>query len=340
MVSFSRCFVVLALAVLGSASSGDRAHIYQNCVSICHAQRCVSPSTSLPLFLRLTQWTCTDDCKYGCMHTITDKAVEAGLQVEQYYGKWPFWRLFGMQEPASVAFSLLNLWFHAQGARQILSQVPSKHPMKLYYLVWAFISVNAWTWSSIFHTRDLPFTEKLDYLSAAMAILFALYYTVLRFYHLYPLVQGCTQNAAISQQWRKPLYLAWSSACTIIYIAHVSYLTLPPRFDYSYNILFNLSLGLIHNFLWLAYSLPASFSVLRRFPFRPKSYRPKFASKAAVFVLLTTAATALELFDFPPWGRIIDAHSLWHLSTAPIVKFWYDFLIEDALDDGWRDQRM
>lgn len=55
---------------------------------------------------------------------------------------------------------------------------------------------------------------------------------------------------------------------------------------------------------------------------------------------MTTAATALELFDFPPWGRVIDAHSLWHLATVPIALFWYDFLLDDALDEGWRVLRL
>jgi len=101
--------------------------------------------------------------------------------------------------------------------------------------------------------------------------------------------------------------------------------------------MFNLVLGLTHNALWLIYSLPASMSLLRRFPSRPKSYRPAIASRAALLVALTMAATSLELFDFPPWGRTIDAHSLWHLSTVPLTGLFYDFLIEDALDDGWRE---
>lgn len=48
-------------------------------------------------------------------------------------------------------------------------------------------------------------------------------------------------------------------------------------------------------------------------------------------------ATAFELFDFPPWFLIIDAHSLWHLATAPIAIAWYDFIIEDSLDPSWRE---
>jgi hypothetical protein len=102
---------------------------------------------------------------------------------------------------------------------------------------------------------------------------------------------------------------------------------------------FNLTVGFTHNLLWLLYPLPASLPLIQRFPFKSKTYRPSYASKTAAFVVLTTAATALELFDFPPWGRIIDAHALWHLSTAPIAKFWYDFLIQDSLDDGWREPK-
>lgn len=98
---------------------------------------------------------------------------------------------------------------------------------------------------------------------------------------------------------------------------------------------FNLAIGTAHNLLWVLFAFPSSFPIIHRFPSHPASYRPTYVYKALVFVLLTTAATALELFDFPPWKLIIDAHALWHLSTAPIVAFWYEFLIEDALCDGW-----
>ena len=183
---------------------------------------------------------------------------------------------------------------------------------------------------------DLPLTEKLDYFSAALAIGYGLYHTVIRFFHLYP----CRDTLAIpSTGPPRPLYLAWSFLCAFVYLAHISYLTLLPRFDYAYNMTFNLTVGLSHNALWLAYSFPASMSMFRRFPSKPKSYRPTYASKAALFVTLTTVATSLELFDFPPWARVIDAHSLWHLSTAPIAMFWFQFLVEDALDDGWRGEK-
>ncbi len=235
-------------------------------------------------------------------------------------------------------------------------RVPQNHPMRFYYLVWSLASINAWTWSSVFHTRgeftcifsfrtqtyfpllDLPFTEKMDYFSAALAIIYALYYTTIRLFHLYQTHdRKLTHNSKTSKGWRF-ITLTW--LCSFAFAGHVCYLTLLPRFDYAYNMAFNLVIGLLHNILWLLYSLPSSFSLLRRFASRAKSYRPSCATKAGVFVALTTAATALELFDFPPWGLIIDAHALWHLVTAPIAYYWYKFLIEDSLDPSWREQRL
>lgn len=170
--------------------------------------------------------------------------------------------------------------------------------------------------------------------------MYALYAVVIRTFHLYAgSNSGPTPSASPSQSSPAPALKPLTIACLIAYIGHVTYLSVLPRFDYTYNMAFNIGLGLVHNFLWVIYSLPSSRSLLPRFPFRLKNYRPAFVNKAFVFVLLTTAATALELFDFPPWRFVIDAHALWHLSTVPITKFWYDFLVEDALDDGWRLQK-
>jgi len=272
------------------------------------------------------------------MHQLTQLDQTAGTRIHQYYGKWPFWRLGGIQEPASVLFSLLNMYSHVQGARKIMRRVPQSHPMRFYYLVWSLASINAWAWSSVFHTRDLPFTEKMDYFSAALAIMYALYYTTIRLFHLYQTHdRKLTRSSKSYKDWR---FYALTWLCSLAFLGHISYLTLLPRFDYTYNMAFNLVIGLLHNILWLLYSMPSSFSPLRRFASRAKSYRPSFATKVGVFVALTTGATALELFDFPPWGLVIDAHALWHLVTAPIAYYWYNFLVEDSLDLSWREQRV
>jgi hypothetical protein len=87
------------------------------------------------------------------MHMLTDFAAESGVRMQQYYGKWPFWRYAGMQEPASVAFSIANLLMHVLGADWLRRGVHPAHPMRPFYLTWAYVSVNAWVWSAVFHTR-------------------------------------------------------------------------------------------------------------------------------------------------------------------------------------------
>lgn len=41
-------------------------------------------------------------------------------------------------------------------------------------------------------------------------------------------------------------------------------------------------------------------------------------------------AAALEVWDFPPYERIFDAHCLWHAATMPLGYVWYLFWALDA----------
>ncbi|KAF5390563.1 hypothetical protein D9757_002606 [Collybiopsis confluens] len=310
------------------ASAGDRSLEFQQCTLLCDSRECkIDSPSALPLMLRLTRWSCLDNCRYNCMHEITSNSQRP----LQYYGKWPFWRFAGMQEPASVLFSVLNLSTHVRGYSQLKRRISPSHPLKRLYLVWSLASMNTWIWSAVFHTRDTSFTEKLDYFSAALTILTALYFTAIRIFHLY------SPQSAKPTRSRTLVFRVWTTICVVAFTAHVTYLSSLRRFDYQYNIIFNLILGLTHNALWLLYALPPSMSLLRRFPNRPKSYRPSFAGTAAFLVTVTTAATTLEIFDFPPWQRIVDAHALWHLATVPISEAWYRFLIRDTNDPGWKD---
>ena len=158
--------------------------------------------------------------------------------------------------------------------------------------------------------------------------------TGVRLFHLYTGTPAFPGRPGRSRAF----FHAWRAMAVVAYVGHISYLGLAQRFDYTYNVMFNLLLGLIHHVLWLLFALPGRHP-FARFAAMPGSYRPAHAGTAAVTVALTTAATALELFDFPPWARVLDAHALWHLATAPLAVLWYDFLITDAQDAGWRGQR-
>jgi hypothetical protein len=45
-------------------------------------------------------------------------------------------------------------------------------------------------------------------------------------------------------------------------------------------------------------------------------------------------AALMEIFDFPPFFGLFDAHSLWHACTVPLGFFWYQFLRVDASTRG------
>ena len=89
------------------ASSGDESTLFMQCTRKCKSTVCLKPPP-LPLSLYMTFWDCPQNCNYDCMHAITDEAIQNNQKVHQYFGKWPFYRLWGVQEPASVLFSILN----------------------------------------------------------------------------------------------------------------------------------------------------------------------------------------------------------------------------------------
>ncbi|KAI8047994.1 Per1-like-domain-containing protein [Syncephalis plumigaleata] len=306
---------ILLITPPASASAGDRAPEYQACVELCQRKQCqrrvadtVVEINPLPWYLRVLHWTCPDDCRYECQHTITAARLERGEPVLQYYGKWPFTRILGVQEPASVIFSILNGYGHWKYLPRVLERITPHYYMRKDLILFSLIGLNIWLWSAVFHTRDMPFTEKLDYFSAGLNILYGLYLGVKRVGRI-----------------RSPLtQLFIIMICVGCYFAHVTYLTLRPRFDYSYNMMVCATIGSIHNVIWLIWSI-------RNWKSRPYAWR------AAAMVVYIMIAMSLELLDFPPILWAVDAHAMWHAATIPLVIWWYQFLL---LDYEWEVQEM
>lgn len=145
----------------------------------------------------------------------------------------------------------------------------------------------------------------------------------------------------------KPLRLLLCLLVGGFVLSHFIYVTSLPRFPYGYHVGVAMVLGTIGNIFWILWSLSfvvklPSFTVpgtrLRigwPWPYGPswnplKSKRPQGAFLPAVLTLLTTAAMSLEVLDFPPIVRAIDAHSLWHLATIPLSAAWWGFLAKDT----------
>ncbi|KAH6568828.1 hypothetical protein BASA60_008469 [Batrachochytrium salamandrivorans] len=217
----------------------------------------------------------------------------------------PFIRFLGMQEPASVLFSILNGLAHWVGLRRFARN--ARHSQYPYYTLLrlsGLLAVNSWIWSMVYHTRDFPWTERMDYFSAMASILFSLHVAIVRVFGLRS-SRGCTR-----------LFLM--SAGYIYFLFHVMYLTLYD-FDYGYNMLASIVVGAAHTLLWMAWAA-ANWRM-----------RSAYAWKITVVGAAITCAMSLELLDFPPIWGVFDAHSLWHAATIPIIPHLWDFFLCDAL---------
>jgi hypothetical protein len=339
--------LLAAMALLASllpaalASSGDERVDFRRCAAACQGGNAAAAATTpphprsplcgpggdarAPLALRAMRWDCAADCDYLCMwaaeRSKSEAAAAAGgapAPVEKYHGKWPFTRLWGVQEPASVAFSLLNLAasLHclARARRRLAARpraaaaAPPPPPplMARLWLLQLAVAANAWLWSSVFHCRDTRLTERLDYYSAGAAVAFNLFVTLVR-------VGGGGGEAGDRRRAR-----AAGAPLAALYAAHVWRMQ-AVLFDYGRHVALCVGAGALQTAAWAAWAggAPAG----RRHPGRP----PLLSFMGAV-----NAAMLLEVLDFPPlFGAALDAHALWHAATAPLAYLWYAFVAAD-----------
>lgn len=209
-----------------------------------------------------------------------------------------------MQEPASVVFSLGNLWAHYRGVHKLLAHVPATYPLLPWYRAFAAVGIASWTFSAIFHTRDFTATEQLDYFAAGASVLYGFYYTPVRLFRL---------DRPTAR--RRSVLRAWSLFCCLLYALHVGYLK-GVHWDYTYNMAANVVVGMIQNGLWVWFSF-------RRY----KQTRRSWAFWPVIAVASIMAFMSLELFDFPPLWGTFDAHSLWHLGTIGPTLLWYKYVL-------------
>ncbi|KAM3413539.1 Post-GPI attachment to proteins factor 3 [Cercospora zeina] len=275
------------------------------------------PEFRQSLLHRLLFWTCPSECDYACQHIITDQRLSRDppylSPVVQFHGKWPFYRLFGMQEPASVLFSLLNFLAHQHGISKIKDKIPARYGLRKYYLGFGYFGLASWIFSMIFHTRDSNLTEKLDYFAAGASVMYGMFYTPIRIFRL--------DRKDIFGNKTGTVVRVWTLLCISLYLCHIGYLTFI-RFDYTYNMAANVVIGLIQNVMWTWFSISRFRKVGRL-----------WAAWPGLIVFWIIFAMSLELFDFPPWKGMVDAHALWHLGTVGPTIWWYNFLLKDAQED-------
>ncbi|XP_066301996.1 post-GPI attachment to proteins factor 3-like [Branchiostoma lanceolatum] len=284
------------------ASLGDRSYHFLTCLQTFESTKCRGAelehfNANQPRYMRLLGWDCSEECKYECMWETVQAFQRNGQDVPQFYGKWPFVRVLGAQEPASVVFSVLNGLAHLIMVGVFRSRVPKEAPLYWTVNVYALVAVNAWVWSTVFHTRDLVWTERLDYFSATSIILFQLF-------HCYRRCVGGT--------WRSVVF---GAVLLRLFAGHVYYLS-AVKFDYGYNMKAMVTVAVVNGALWLGLAV--------------KNRKQSHMWKCGAAIILVNLFGLLEVGDFPPIWWAFDGHALWHAGTAPVVLLWYSFLIDDC----------
>ncbi|KAH9643424.1 hypothetical protein HF086_016713 [Spodoptera exigua] len=187
-------FIIIAIALFlcerssfVSCSIGDRSMVYRNCLNRFERENCTENGVLFKsnsqykqdYWSKVLQWSCSDECRYQCMWITVDVFHNNGDDTPKFHGKWPFIRMFGMQEPAAAFASMLNLAANVymfKQLKQLRITQANLFPFVIFWKMFSLVCMNAWVWSTIFHMRDTDFTEFMDYacaLSMVMGLLVA-----------------------------------------------------------------------------------------------------------------------------------------------------------------------
>ncbi|GMJ10871.1 hypothetical protein like AT1G16560 [Hibiscus trionum] len=323
LLSFALCFLVTSLG----ASEGDADPIYKVCLEECEKSGCVGGKCfqhcnfssdgkpidgpwylQEPLYQKWKQWDCGSDCRYHCMVAREEERRKLGGKPVKYHGKWPFKRVYAIQEPAAVAFSAISLalQFHGWITFFILLNYkfplrPDKRPYYEYTGLWhiyAILAMNFWFWSAVCHSRDFELTEKLDYSAAVALIGFSFILTILRAFNV--------RDEASRVMVAAPL-IAFVTT-------HILYLNFY-KLDYGLNMKVCMVMGVAQLLIWGIWASVTS---------HPARW------KVWLFNVGGTLAVLLEVYDFPPYKGILDAHALWHAANIPLAYVCWSFVRDDA----------
>lgn len=316
----------LCLVQVTEASEGDADPQYKTCVDHCQNSGCVGNQCfhncnftsdwnlqedrwyrQEPLYVKWKQWDCLADCRYHCMLTREEERKRLGEKPVKYHGKWPLHRVYGIQEPLSVALSALNLamQFHGWISFCILmyyklpltTQNPSYGYTGLWHIYGVF-AMNCWFWCAVFHGRDVDLTQKLC-CSSTVAL------------------SGCTLILAILRTFdvRKEPSRVMITAPLIGFITtHILYLNFY-NLDYGWNLKVCTAMTVTKLLFWSVWAGQT------QHPARWKVWVGVFGGALSLLI---------ELIDFPPYWEMVDSSALWHASTLPLAHIWWSFVKDDA----------
>ncbi|XP_075251737.1 post-GPI attachment to proteins factor 3-like isoform X2 [Convolutriloba macropyga] len=285
------CILLLCIICFqrNSASPGDSDKTYRQCVKHC-SKDCNYTSIQFRSWESFG-WSCKDNCQYNCMH---QRVKEKGM-VEKYHGKWPFRRVGPFQELASVVFSTCNLFYNLFGIASFRARVNKKAPFYRYHHFQSVIMSASWICSILYHTKETPFTEKMDYSMAFAYIALQMSFFIVR------------------MTWLKSRWLCCFMSIVLLglYLNHAAQLC-SGHILYGFNMMLSVGYVIIWAIGWHIWQTT------------PQAILPILEVDYSILIGM------LEIFDFPPFMGLLDSHALWHLTSGPMILLQYSFYINDS----------
>ncbi|KAI4383087.1 hypothetical protein MLD38_008967 [Melastoma candidum] len=309
------------------ASVGDADPIYRSCVEECETSGCAGDYCfqhckfssdgkpidgpwymQEPLYLKWKQWDCRSDCRYHCMLAREEERKNLGGQPLKYHGKWPFFRVYGIQEPVSVALSVLNLSLQFHGWMSFFILVSYKlhlRPNRTTYYeytglwhVYGILAMNSCFWGIVFHSRDVVWTEKMDYSSSVAFIGFSLILAILR-------------SLNVRDEAARVMCAAPIIAFVTTHILYLNFYNL----NHGWNRKVCMTMAISQLLVWAIWASVTG---------HPSRWKLRLVVIGGLLALIP------EIYDFPPYLGYIDAHTLCHAASVPVSYLWWSFVRDDA----------
>ena len=315
-------FIFLLDAIPGLlGSSGDLDPVYRDCL-LGRQTQSLSISEEAKEYERSAEYECLsgnrDLCEYNCMQWISVCRRDRGYHVLKYYGHWPYLRVWGMQEPASAVFSLLNAIPHVVAlfcGKIRRRYIRHNNYMAPWLALYPYVSINAWIASTLYHASHgheqqhhmtLFSTSMYDYMSALAILAYSLAMVIRKM---------IGQENHTLKIWGIVESFILLSIALFLYQIHRMFMGFV---SYDSHMRVCIFLAGSHSVMWLLWIIFATDCTMKR------------RMLCLICNIWFIGASLLELFDFEPLLLHFDAHSLWHAATVPLGFLWYAFWIIDV----------
>lgn len=337
--------LLLMLARTGRCSNGDRDSQYIDCMIPCY-HHCRSHPNFDPFIVypvQLITLSCPERCNYYCIEKVTQYRQEQGLPLLKYHGHWPFIRLLGIEEPASVVFSILNIAPHmnyllrrlrlcSTSRKRGVMERSSCTEMSFWLPWYALVGCNCWIASFVYHSKKTAWATNYDLISALCILVFELFMCLRR------TIWGNRYIGAkvdVDESQIESTVRSWWSYTSIGTLFAVMLCCCALRAHYmlrgavSFSSHMQLCIGIVatSTVVWITWVVGGVISSGTNGTVKQHRLGHRWLCLSCQLGMI--AASALEIFDFPPLCGLFDAHSLWHLATVPLGFMWYSFWESD-----------